>query len=166
MAGTTPCTAQLCSHPRAEKWGWPRPGDHPANGRHQALLLHSCFSLTPLPFTARKCFQKINTGTAGGPFCTGQCHCRVSSCFQLMSKLLGLALRLFGRPDNKHLPEVADQADVVFQSTRRSSLEPLQSWHQLTWISVRLSEPSSNHLLLAHLSNCINTSLHSQHTKT
>lgn len=32
-----------------------------------ALLLHSCFSLTLLPFTARRNLQQINTRAAGGP---------------------------------------------------------------------------------------------------
>lgn len=67
MAYTAPRSACLCCHPRAGEWGCPGPGDHPANGCHHVLWLHSCLSLTPLPFTGRKYVQQINTRAAGVP---------------------------------------------------------------------------------------------------
>lgn len=62
---TAPWTTHLCSHIRAGEWGCLRPRNHPADGCHHALSILWCFSLTPLPFTAQKCLQQIDTRAAG-----------------------------------------------------------------------------------------------------
>lgn len=141
---TIPCTARLCFHSKAGERGCPRPGNHPADGCHHALSIHWCFSLSPLPFTAQKGLQQIDMRAAG-----------VSSAQELKCAMeLGPSVKVLYTTAWSSGPGWAElhtalhmSAELIFQSLSGSFQETLQSWCQLTWISIRLSESSSIPLL-------------------